>query len=83
MSSIDEALQHYVDFYNNDTMAKWGPVLEEKGIQQVSFNEERLAEFREKAAGPVAEKWLEENSARGLPAQELLDLVTSTIASGS
>jgi TRAP-type C4-dicarboxylate transport system substrate-binding protein len=83
MSSIDEALAHYVDFYNNDTMAKWGPTLTEKGIQEVSFNPERLAEFRAQAASPVAEKWLEENSARGLPAQELLDLVKTTIESGS
>ena len=40
----------------------------------------RLAEFREKAAGPVAAKWIEENTARGLPAQELYDLVLSTLA---
>ncbi len=83
LGSVDEALAHYVDYYNNQTMAAWGPVLEEKGIQEVSFNDERLAEFREQAAGPVAAKWVEENAARGLPAQELLDLVKSTIANGS
>ncbi|MBV2361660.1 TRAP transporter substrate-binding protein DctP [Thalassococcus sp. CAU 1522] len=80
MSSIGEARQHYIDFYENETMAKWWPLLEEKGIQQISYNEERLAEFREKAAGPVAQKWIEENTARGLPAQELYDLVVSTLS---
>ena len=83
MSSVDEALQHYVDFYENETMAKWWPTLEEKGIERISFDAERLAEFREKAAGPVAQKWIEENSARGLPAQELYDLVVSTLDGGS
>jgi TRAP-type C4-dicarboxylate transport system substrate-binding protein len=79
MSSVDEAMQFYIDFYDNDTMAKWWPLLEEKGVQRISYNDERLAEFREKAAGPVAAKWIEENTARGLPAQELYDLVISTL----
>ena len=83
MSSVDEAMQHYLDFYNNETMSRWWPLLEEKGIQQVEYNEERLAEFREQAAGPVAQKWIEENNARGLPAQELYDLVIETLNSGS
>lgn len=80
LGSVDEALAYYVDFYNNNTMAKWGPLLEEKGIEQVTFDEETLAAFREKVAGPAAEAWIEENNKRGLPAQELLDLVQSTLA---
>lgn len=83
MSSIDEALAYYIDYYNNETMNAWWPLLEEKGIQKISFKPERLAQFREQAAGPVAAAWVEENTARGLPAQELLDLVKSTIESGS
>lgn len=83
LGSVDEAMQYYLDFYNNETMAKWGPLLEEKGIEIISYDPERLAEFREMAAGPVAAKWIEENTARGLPAQELYDLVLSTLASGS
>ncbi len=79
LSSVDEAMQFYIDFYNNQTMAKWGPLLEEKGIEVISYNPERLAEFRELAAGPVAAKWIEDNTARGLPAQELYDLVLSTL----
>ncbi|HAJ22799.1 MAG TPA: C4-dicarboxylate ABC transporter substrate-binding protein, partial [Rhodospirillaceae bacterium] len=34
----------------------------------------------EKVAGPAASAWVEANNARGLPAQELLDLVQSEIA---
>lgn len=80
MSSIDAALEHYVDFYENETMARWWPLLEEKGIEQIDYSEERLAEFREQAAGPVAQEWIKSNTARGLPAQELYDLVKDTLA---
>ena len=80
MGSIDEALAHYVDFYNNQTMAAWGPALEEKGIVSVSFSDEELAAFKAAAAAPAAAAWIEENSARGLPAQDLYDLVTGMIA---
>jgi len=81
MSSIDEALAHYVDHYNNATMAKWGPVLDEKGIERITYSDEELAAFRETVAGPAAAAWVEENNARGLPAQELLDLVKGMIGS--
>ena len=79
LGSVDESLAYYIDYYNNETMGKWGPLLEEKGVEVISYNPERLAEFRELAAGPVAAKWIEENNARGLPAQELYDLVITTL----
>ncbi|MCK0139485.1 C4-dicarboxylate ABC transporter substrate-binding protein [Aliiroseovarius sp. F47248L] len=81
--SVDEALAHYVDFYNNQTMAAWGPALEERGIEQVTFSDDGIAAFKEAAAAPAATAWIEENAARGLPAQELYDLVTGMIANGS
>ncbi|MCT8160547.1 C4-dicarboxylate TRAP transporter substrate-binding protein [Pseudoruegeria sp. SHC-113] len=79
LSSVDEALDHYITYYNEQTMAKWGPALQERGITEVTFSDEELAAFREAAAGPVAMAWVEENNARGLPAQELLDFVTGMI----
>ena len=83
LGSVDEALEHYIDNYNNKTMAAWGPALEERGIQQVTFTDAEIAAFKEAAAAPAAAAWLESNSAAGLPAQELYDLVTGMIASGS
>ena len=80
LSSVDEALAHYVDFYNNQTMASWSPALEERGIEQVTFSDEELAAFKTAAAAPAATAWIEENAARGLPAQELYDLVTGMIS---
>jgi len=82
MSSIDEALDHYIANYNGATMDAWGPALDERGITQVTFAEEELAAFKEAAAAPAAAAWIEQNSAAGLPAQELYDMVTGMIAEG-
>ncbi len=79
MSSIHEALDHYVANYNGATMDAWGPALDERGIERITYSDEELAAFRS-AAGGIAKSWVEDNSAKGLPAQELLDLVLSTLA---
>jgi len=79
LGSVDEALDYYVENYNDKTMAAWGPALEERGIELVTYTDAELAAFREAVAGPAAAAWIEENSARGLPAQELYDLVIDTL----
>lgn len=80
LGSIDEALDHYVDHYNNATMSAWGPALDERGITQVTFSDAELGAFKDAAAAPAAAAWIEDNTARGLPAQELYDMVTGMIA---
>lgn len=80
MSSIDEALAHYVANYNGNTMDAWGPALDERGIERITFTDAELAAFKEAAASPAAAAWIADNSARGLPAQELYDMVTGMIA---
>ncbi len=80
LGSVDEALAHYVDNYNSKTMSAWGPILEEKGIEQITYDEASLAAFRDAVAGPAAKAWIEENQDRGLPAQELYDTVITVIA---
>jgi TRAP-type C4-dicarboxylate transport system substrate-binding protein len=77
--SVAEAIAYYIDFYNNETMAKWEATLTEKGITRVHFSDEEIAKFRESAAGPVRTAWLEKMNAAGLPGQELYDLVISTL----
>lgn len=79
LGSVEEALEYYVEFYNNKTMAAWGPALDERGIERITYSDEELAAFREAVAGPAAAAWIEENTARGLPAQELYDLVIETL----
>lgn len=83
LSSVEEALDHYLDFYENNTMKRWGPELEKRGIQRVTFAESEIAAFRQAAAEPAAQEWIRSNTAAGLPAQELYDLVTGMVASGS
>ncbi|MCZ4352773.1 C4-dicarboxylate TRAP transporter substrate-binding protein [Roseovarius aestuarii] len=73
LGSIDEALDYYVDNYNNNTMAKWGPALDDRGIERIEFSDEGLASFKDAVAGPAAAAWIEDMTARGLPAQELYD----------
>ena len=79
LGSVDEALDYYIDTYNGATMDAWGPTLEEKGIEQVTFADTEIAAFKEAAAGPAAAAWIADNTARGLPAQELYDFVTGMI----
>jgi TRAP-type C4-dicarboxylate transport system substrate-binding protein len=80
LGSVDESLDHYIATYNGKTMDAWGPTLEAKGIQSISYTNAELAAFRAKVAGPAAAAWIEDNAAKGLPAQELYDLVTGLIA---
>ncbi|MCY4306877.1 MAG: C4-dicarboxylate TRAP transporter substrate-binding protein [Rhodobacteraceae bacterium] len=80
LGSVDEALAHYITNYNDKTMVQWGPLLDEKGIERITYSDEELAAFREAVAAPAARAWIEENTARGLPAQELYDLVAGMIA---
>ncbi|WP_272001980.1 C4-dicarboxylate TRAP transporter substrate-binding protein [Roseovarius sp. ZX-A-9] len=80
LGSIDEALDYYIDNYTNNTMAKWDPALDERGIERVTFSDEALAAFKEAVAGPAAASWIEEMNARGLPGQELYDFATAKLA---
>ena len=83
LGSLDEALDYYIEFYNSKTMQAWGPELEKRGIAKVTFAADEIAAFEAAAAAPAAEAWIKDNTARGLPAQELYDLVTGMIANGS
>ncbi|MEP2031187.1 MAG: C4-dicarboxylate TRAP transporter substrate-binding protein [Paracoccaceae bacterium] len=78
-SSVDEAIAHYLANYA-ELLGKWESVLEEKGVQKVVISDDVIAEFRAAAADPIREKWIADMTAQGLPAQELYDLVASTLA---
>ncbi len=79
-SSVAEALDHYVANYK-ELLGRWDTILDEKNVARVSIAEEELAKFREIAADPIRDKWIADMSAQGIPAQELYDLVQSTLAS--
>jgi len=79
LSSVGAALDHYVSFYNKKTMSKWAKVLKEKNIKQITYDQAALKELRKNVAGPAAKSWVSANKKRGLPAQELYDLVIKTV----
>ncbi len=80
ISSVPEALEHYVDNYTNKTMAAWGPALDERSIERITYSAQEISAFKQSAAAPAAKAWIAANNARGLPAQELYDFVTGMIA---
>ncbi len=77
-SSVDEAIAHYVENYEN-LLTRWDAILEEKEVERVQISDEDLAAFRAAAADPIREQWIADMSAQGLPAQELYDLVMDTL----
>jgi len=79
-SSIDEAMQHYLDNYAK-LLDKWEKILVEKNVAKVMLAESEIAEFRKIAADPIRDQWIADMTAQGIPAQELFDLVQSTLAS--
>lgn len=76
--SVDEAIAYYLENYG-ELLKRWDEVLEEKGVTKVMLSDEELAKFREVAGKPIHDAWLAEMNAQGLPAQELYDLVFSTL----
>ena len=76
LGSVDAALEHYIDYYTNTTLTRFGSILEERGIEKITYSKDEMEQFREKVAQSAAEAWIMENTARGLPAQELHDIVS-------
>ncbi len=79
-SSVDEAIAHYLENYGA-LLKRWDDVLEERGVTKVEISDEELAKFRDVAGKPIHDEWIAQMSAQGLPAQELYDLVFSTLDS--
>ena len=78
-SSVPEAIDYYLSNYG-ELLKRWDTVLEEKGVEKVMYSDETIAEFREKAAGPIRDAWIADMEGQGLPGQELYDLVEKTLA---
>lgn len=78
LGSVDEALAHYVENYNSNTMEKWDTVLTDNSIEVIEFSDAEIDAFKSTVATPTAQQWIEDNSG-ALPAQELYDLVTGML----
>ena len=80
---MDEAVQVAYSRLNGAYQAaidKYTPVADAAGIEKIAYSDADIAEFREKAAKPVWDAWIERQTAAGVPARELLDLVLETAA---
>jgi TRAP-type C4-dicarboxylate transport system substrate-binding protein len=51
-------------------LAEW----EKKGLKSITYSDAELAKFEAQGAKPVWTQWVKDNAAKGVPAQELLDL---------
>ena len=79
LGSVDEALNHYIDFYQSNTITQWNALLAKRDIEQVTYTKQELQNFKKAAAAPAAQAWIEENTKRGLPAQAIYDFVVKAI----
>lgn len=75
LSSVDEALGHYIAYYNLNIADSWERELLENNISEVVFDNEELSDLREKAAG----KWIGFSGVFGIPARELYEFTICTI----
>lgn len=60
--------------------AKYIPLFKKAGLEFVTYSEKDLEEFRRVGAKPVWDKWVKDMTERGIPGQELLDLILKSAA---
>lgn len=78
LGSVEEALDWYVEKYQV-SVDKFNAKVAEKNIQVLTFSDGDVAAIKATAA-PVLNEWLADMESRGLPGQELYDLVQTTLA---
>lgn len=79
MSSLDEALEHFIANYTGSTLKQWNSVIEERGIIELTFSDSILSAINAEVAGPASRDWILEKQAMGLPAEELYQIVIKTL----
>ena len=78
LGSVDEALEWYLDKYQI-SVEKFNDKIAENNIRVLTFSDADVAELKA-TAQPVLDEWIADMNSRGLPGQELYDLVQSTLA---
>jgi len=56
---------------------KWIPIFQ-KTLTPITYSDAELERFQKIGGKPVWDKWVKDNSAKGVPAQELVDLIITT-----
>ena len=78
LGSVDEALEWYLDKYQV-SVDKFNAKVAENNIQVLTFSDADVAALKA-TAQPVLDEWMADMNSRGLPGQELYDLVQSTLS---
>ena len=73
--SVNQALDHHVENYEYNMKNAWQPLLTLLEVERVSFNENRLKEFKKVAGHQAALTWIADMEQSGLPAVDLYRLV--------
>jgi len=79
LGSVEEALDHYVRNYQINTMTEWNRMLVSRKIKKVTFRRNELSGFKSIAGDPIAQRWISQVRGKGIPGQELYDLVTDMV----
>lgn len=79
LSSVDEAMDHYLNNYNATAQAALDKKVVERNMTKVTFDEAELEEVRKAVAGPAAQAWINSMNEKGIPGQELYDFVKGQI----
>ena len=82
LSSVDEALDHFIKNYEENTMSRWEAAMKERGIIQLTITDEIISAIDAEVAGPAARNWIAETTAQGIPAQDIYDLITGMLRNG-
>ncbi len=77
-TSVDPALQHYLEYYN-DLIYKWDEVLQLFNVQKVAIPESEIAAFRQRVAEPVRLQWITDMQSNGLPGEVLAEYASTTL----
>ena len=83
LSSVEEALDHFIANYTDVTMSRWETALADNEIIQITITDDIVGAINEEVAGPAAQAWITETSALGVPAQEIYDMVKGMLQDGS
>ena len=71
MSSIPQAMKHYVDNYENVTIKNYEKEVKDKGVKMITFDKKQVAKLNELAAS-VREDWVKTNAEK-FDSKELFD----------
>ncbi len=78
LSSVNEALTHYVANYEGKTIGKYQNVIAKKGIKKVTFDKAQVAKLN-KLAESVRQDWIKANSKK-FDAKTLFDFTAALFA---